>query len=212
MRRVLVAALVLRGALASQSCAGWEYTAKFTRPTTCVPCCGSKCTSSDGKGGSDCWADGSSDPFSCADEYVPKKSGRETTFLGRTYTEFSCCQPGAPAAVNSSNCRQVECMIHGGLERCWEIFRPPSKLSSPVRVVIDLHGYSGNIVSYPLYSGWGRIAERDGFIVVWPQGSTELEGHSDKQPSWNAGMCCGSSDDKHAKIDDVGFLRKLATR
>jgi polyhydroxybutyrate depolymerase len=103
-------------------------------------------------------------------------------------------------------------MIHGGLERCWEIFRPPSKLSSPVRVVIDLHGYSGNIVSYPLYSGWGRIAERDGFIVVWPQGSTELEGHSDKQPSWNAGMCCGSSDDKHAKIDDVGFLRKLATR
>ena len=62
-------------------------------PLCCVEGCDeSKCRSSDGRGGFDCWA-GNGDPFSCADGLSAKKSGDQRDFNGLTYEHYTCC-PG----------------------------------------------------------------------------------------------------------------------
>ena len=57
------------------------------------------------------------------------------------------------------------------------------------------------------------MADSNGFVVVWPQGTFSLAGYSNSNPSWNAGRCCGSAANTNsgANISDVGFLRTLVT-
>jgi polyhydroxybutyrate depolymerase len=52
------------------------------------------------------------------------------------------------------------------------------------------------------YTGLSGIAARDGFIVVYPEGTiaADVEGEF----SWNAGMCCGIP--ARAGINDVAFI------
>ena len=147
-------------------------------------CDDSKCTSI----GNDCYAPGN-EAKTCAPGYHVKQHSAE---------HYTCCTSGS-----------VECIQHGGLERCWRTY-VPHKLSSPVRVVMDLHGYSNNMMQTELYTGWRQIAEAEGVVVVWPQGTAALAGQPDPNSSWNAGSCCGAASDKAAGIDDVGFLRKAA--
>ena len=47
------------------------------------------------------------------------------------------------------------------------------------------------------------LADREGFIVVYPQGTGWLGVHR----SWNAGACCGYA--MNRQIDDVAFIRAL---
>jgi polyhydroxybutyrate depolymerase len=102
-------------------------------------------------------------------------------------------------ACPGEECPTVECLEHGGLQRCWRKF-VPNRLSSPVRVVFDMHGHSQNMDHIETMSGWRRVAEAEGLVVVWPQG-TDF--------SWNAGgVCCPPANIK--QIDDVGFLRRVA--
>ena len=54
------------------------------------------------------------------------------------YTPLRC------TACPGEECPAVECLEHGGLQRCWRKF-VPSRLSSPVRVLFDMHGYSSNM-------------------------------------------------------------------
>jgi poly(3-hydroxybutyrate) depolymerase len=48
------------------------------------------------------------------------------------------------------------------------------------------------------------LAERAGFIVVYPNGTGRLD---EKLLTWNAGLCCGYA--MTEKVDDVGFVRAL---
>ena len=196
-------------ASAQQACASWEYSPQFA-PLKCVGCCAHKCTSPDGKGQTDCWV-GDSEPASCAGGYTAKESGRTFEYMGATFEEYSCCDPAAAGggSLNASACPRVDCLEHEGLQRCWESV-VPSTLTTPVRVVVDMHGYGGDMVNHQSYSGWRDVAAQDGVVVVWPQGATELAGARDKVPSWNAGRCCGAAAFGLPEIDDVGFLRKLA--
>ena len=60
-------------------------------PLCCVEGCDeSKCRSSDGQGGYDCWA-GNYDPFVCADGLTPKKTGETHEWQGLTYEGYTCC-------------------------------------------------------------------------------------------------------------------------
>jgi polyhydroxybutyrate depolymerase len=166
--------------------------------------------SSDGKGGFDCWA-GNGDPFACADGLTAKKSGKAVEdFLGLTWEHYTCCaaeaDDPAPGACFDT---PVECIEHAGLKRCWRTYVPDT-ISSPVRVVMDLHGYGGNMGANEQYTGWREIADAEGVVIVWPQGTAGLDGQSDPSPSWNAGQCCGASSDTAAGVDDVGFLREVA--
>jgi len=101
------------------------------------------------------------------------------------------------------------CIDHDDLTRCWYTYVPESAKSStdPVPIVVDLHRFTSCAYVISAYSGWARMAEEHGFIVIWPQGNIDA-GITD-QTCWNAGSCC--CEYYHAEtseIDDAGFLRQ----
>lgn len=73
----------------------------------------------------------------------------------------------------------------------------------PLPLVVMLHGAGGGARSIMRLSGMNELAEKEGFMVVYPLGT----GKRDRMLSWNAGHCCGFA--KENKIDDVAFIGAL---
>lgn len=87
----------------------------------------------------------------------------------------------------------------GTLERSYSVHVPPSYTGDePFPVVIDFHPLGGSGASWRSASGWTSIADREGFIVVWPDGVGN---------SWNVGRCCSTA--SRERIDDVAFARAI---
>jgi polyhydroxybutyrate depolymerase len=83
--------------------------------------------------------------------------------------------------------------------RVYDVHVPPSyDGSTPVPLVLDLHGAGSNKAQQRLISGFQARSDAEGFIVVYPQGLFN---------TWNAGVCCGGA--MSNGINDVGFLRML---
>jgi polyhydroxybutyrate depolymerase len=76
--------------------------------------------------------------------------------------------------------------------------------SRPIPVVLNFHGGGGDARAHRDYVRMDALADREGFIVVYPNGSGRLE---EKLLTWNAGLCCGYA--MNEKVDDVGFVRAL---
>ncbi|MCU0474144.1 MAG: alpha/beta hydrolase-fold protein [Bacteroidales bacterium] len=94
---------------------------------------------------------------------------------------------------------------HDNLERTFHIHIPSSyDKSIQVPLVIALHGRGGNGESMVLVTrkGFDKLAEKDGFIVAYPDG-IEL--------NWNDGRIDQEANDRahRENIDDVGFISAL---
>lgn len=89
--------------------------------------------------------------------------------------------------------------IHNGVKREYYLY-VPSELDEDSALVIAIHGYTGNAKDFMLYTSWEEVAEKNDFVVCYPQGTKES--YSDQQ-HWNARI--GLS-----VVDDVGFLSNLA--
>jgi polyhydroxybutyrate depolymerase len=89
----------------------------------------------------------------------------------------------------------------GGLMRAYDVQIPASYANTTaVPLVFDLHGYTSNKEQQQAISGWSALAEKEGFVVVRPDGF---------QNSWNGGnFCCGEAQAKG--LDDVGLMRAIA--
>jgi len=83
------------------------------------------------------------------------------------------------------------------------------KTRGALPVLIAFHGGGGNATGFQKYAGFDRLADREGFVVVYPDG-TGTQGR--RLLTWNAGACCGRA--QAAGVDDVAFtlavLRRLA--
>jgi polyhydroxybutyrate depolymerase len=101
-------------------------------------------------------------------------------------------------------------LLHDGEKREYKVHLPPqytAKIAMPL--VLAFHGGSGNIATAADYFGLNGKADKEGFIVVYPQGTgRKLAGK--QLGSWNSGKCCPPASKKN--VDDVGFIRKLITR
>jgi len=107
------------------------------------------------------------------------------------------------------------CMMHDNIKRCWFTFIPDSAKNKDGRVpvVVHLHG-AGGCASLPAMT-WGNIAEENGFVVVWPQGTKwQIPFVPDWFPDmvlrlncWNDGSQLFGAE--KAGIDDMGFLKKM---
>lgn len=103
----------------------------------------------------------------------------------------------------------VQRLTHAGRERTY-LLRVPERAQrsiregTPVPLVIALHGGGGNARNAEQMTGFTRLAEREGFIVAYPDGTSR-----GRTPllTWNAGHCCGSA--MQDKVDDVGFISAL---
>jgi polyhydroxybutyrate depolymerase len=81
---------------------------------------------------------------------------------------------------------------------------PRKQDNRPLPVVLSFHGGGGNAEGQQDYVRMDSLADKAGFIVVYPEGTGRL---SRRLHTWNAGSCCGYAHDRH--VDDVGFVRAL---
>jgi polyhydroxybutyrate depolymerase len=99
-------------------------------------------------------------------------------------------------------------IIHDGRERSYIIYVPVSlNWSQPPALVFVFHGGTGNAQNAIHMTGFHQIADQNGFLVVYPNGTGRLS--DDKLLTWNAGNCCGYAYEE--KVDDVGFVRAIVT-
>jgi polyhydroxybutyrate depolymerase len=107
--------------------------------------------------------------------------------------------------MSSAVSDQKSSIVHDNLKRTFKIHIPPFfDKSVPSPLIIALHGKGGNGESMILVTrkGFNRLADKDGSIVVYPDG-IEL--------NWNDGRMDEETNDRahRENIDDVGFISAL---
>ncbi len=90
----------------------------------------------------------------------------------------------------------------GGLTRRYALHIPPGyDGKTPLPLVVSLHGFIGSSVDQQLWTGWNAIADRENFIVVYPNGTGFPQ-------RWNAGESPYITDGAPV-VDDIVFFRDL---
>jgi len=100
----------------------------------------------------------------------------------------------------------------GGYARTAVLHVPAAyRRSAPPPLVIGLHGAGGNGADFLAGDGWSELSEREGFLVVAPDGLPARPDYPSNlvlNPRlWNSGQLEASG--PRAKIDDVAFIRAL---
>ncbi len=99
------------------------------------------------------------------------------------------CEPGPYA--------EYETFMHDGLTRYYQVYIPEI-LEDDAPIIFSLHGLTSNPKANQVLTHFNDIADREGFIVVYPYG-TLVDGVS----HWDAKL-------DYAEVDEVGFLEALA--
>jgi polyhydroxybutyrate depolymerase len=82
----------------------------------------------------------------------------------------------------------------GGTTREYRV-HAPAEVADNAALVVFLHGGFGSASQAESAYGWDELADREGFIVAYPEGDGV---------AWNAGSCCGSP--ARDDVDDVAFI------
>jgi polyhydroxybutyrate depolymerase len=86
-----------------------------------------------------------------------------------------------------------------GMPRTFVRHIPPGYTGrTPAPVVIDFHPLGSTGSSWKGATGWSALADREGFIVIWPDGVGN---------SWNVGRCCRTAFEQN--VDDVAFTKAI---
>lgn len=107
-------------------------------------------------------------------------------------TPLATCPEARPHATGDFD----QALTSGGIERHYLLHVPASYSGeSPVPVVLSFHGYGMSAAVFGPYTGFGSVADSEGFIVVTPDavGSPAF---------WNSERTPGAA-------DDVAFVRDL---
>lgn len=97
---------------------------------------------------------------------------------------------------------------HAGMERMYRVHVPAKyDPARPAPLLVAMHGGGGNmdLQADDRYYGEITSSEREGAIVVFPNGSSRFA--SGKLATWNAGDCCAGA--VRRDVDDVGFIRAV---
>jgi len=116
-----------------------------------------------------------------------------------------CAALGAQRARRSGDPAE-HAIVHGGRTRSYLVHDFSGDAKAPL--VIVLHGGGGNADNAVAMTGFDRIAQRERFIAVYPNGTAGREGG--RLLTWNAGHCCAAAMD--GRVDDVGFIAAIVDR
>jgi polyhydroxybutyrate depolymerase len=119
---------------------------------------------------------------------------------------IAACDSAVVAADRGgASFKKRQTLMYSGIQRSYEIRIPQGliKLDQLVPLVLVLHGGGGNGENAEKMTGFTEKATKEGFIVVYPEGT----GRFNKFLTWNARHCCGWAMEK--KVDDVGFINAL---
>lgn len=88
-----------------------------------------------------------------------------------------------------------------GIERTYLLHVPPSYSGKdPAPLVIFFHGGGGTAASSEKFAGFGPLSDREGFLVVYPDGVGR---------SWNDGREAKKIPSQKENVDDIGFVSAL---
>ncbi|HEX2666860.1 MAG TPA: PHB depolymerase family esterase [Gammaproteobacteria bacterium] len=98
------------------------------------------------------------------------------------------------------------------VDRSYLLHLPDPLPNTAMPVVVVLHGGGGNSESIAQQTRFDAMADKNGFIVVYPNGTDQVRPLMNMlgKPgllTWNAGGCCGYARDQN--VDDVGFIRAV---
>jgi len=102
----------------------------------------------------------------------------------------------------------------GGLNREYIVHVPPLyKEDRPVAVVIMFHGGGGTAQGAMTETGWCEKADQEGFLAVFPEGSSpdpeNPASFSNNPQTWNDGSGRENVGAIQRNVDDVGFVAAL---
>ena len=89
---------------------------------------------------------------------------------------------------------------HEGLERSFLIY-VPKNIKENAPLVVAIHGYTSSAKTLMGYSGINQIADKEGFLVAYPQGTKD----SRDNYFFNVGYEFHSD----SKVNDVNFIREI---
>lgn len=113
----------------------------------------------------------------------------------------------APAGAAPGGSVEGTLRTTDGRDRTYHLYVPPNlDAAKPVPLLVALHGGTGWGTQFEQNSGFDRLADRHGFIVVYPDG-IGIGRRGSALRTWNGGGCCGPA--ARQQVDDVGFVRQL---
>jgi polyhydroxybutyrate depolymerase len=102
---------------------------------------------------------------------------------------------GAPLTAGNTN----KTIQVGGVSRSYILHVPAGYTGAkPVPLVLDFHGLGGTGTQEQSASGYQKISDQEGFLILFPNGIDN---------AWNIGPCCTNSRD----VDDLGFAKAMVT-
>lgn len=106
--------------------------------------------------------------------------------------------------VQLSGALQSESLVWESRTRTYQVYRPSQLMASPP-IVFVLHGSNGTgaVARRLMASEFDRLADEEGFLVVYPDG---FESH------WNGCRAAGPYVANQLDVDDVGFFREIVKR
>ncbi len=109
--------------------------------------------------------------------------------------------PGGAISHNNRLANQRHTILHQGMQRHFLIHLPSGlKQRNGPPAVIVLHGGGGTPEAVARLTGFNRLADKEGFIVVYPEA---INRH------WNDGRGVKEFRAHREEIDDVGFISSL---
>ena len=111
----------------------------------------------------------------------------------------------ANTTINSPS--ELRTLTVDGIERSYRIYIPQDLGEKPAPVMLALHGGLGFAEETERTTGLNKIADKNHFIAVYPNGIGGRIGKLKKHRTWNAGDCCGRA--VRENIDDVKFLKAV---
>ena len=111
-------------------------------------------------------------------------------------------QAGEAASPATLNAGDHECSLkHDGRDRTFLLHIPPQyDGTKPLPLVMFFHGGMGTAKHAASAYGWNEKADKEGFLVVYPNGTGPIQ-------TWNATHGCGSA--FRNNVDDVGFVKAI---
>ncbi|HWB17974.1 MAG TPA: PHB depolymerase family esterase [Vicinamibacterales bacterium] len=115
-------------------------------------------------------------------------------------------------AIPASGSTQAEqTIIVGGTPRTY-LLHDFAQDAAAAPLVIVLHGGGGNAQTAEEKTGFDRVAAREHFVVVYPDGTARsgrgsLAAARSRLLTWNAGHCCAAA--MADRVDDVAFISTL---
>lgn len=95
-------------------------------------------------------------------------------------------------------------LYHEGRQRQFLAYRPPLlKVGQPAPLLVALHGGGGTPENILEVSGFNQLADRHGFVVVYPAGS----GSTPTRLFWNI-LLSGTYASAN-QVDDIGYLARV---